>query len=86
MDTEIMERSKAHRWLARCAKFSILEFADGHATLKETRDIVEDILGDIELTNFEDWAWVAIEECPMSISNIIVREATREEIQNATKR
>lgn len=86
METEIKEQWDAIEWLKKEARNLIRDYTDTMYNNTDVADMIKDMLGDIDLILKRGWQWVAIEECPMSVSNINVREATREEIQNATKR
>ena len=77
MDTMVMRQGEAIAWLKKGASNLIDDYTDGSYTADDVADIVKDMLEDIDLILKNDWEWVAIEECPMAVSNINVYEMVK---------
>lgn len=77
METMVMKHGEAIAWLKKEASNLIDDFTDSSYDPKDVADIVKDLLEDIEVIIKNDWEWVAIEECPMAVSNINVAEMRR---------
>lgn len=74
MDTTVLKHGEAIAWLKREASYLIDNYTDGNYDAKDTAEIIKDLLEDIDLIRRKNWEWVAIEECPMAVSNIMVAE------------
>ena len=77
MDTMVMKQGEAIAWLKKEASNMIDDFTDSSYDSKDVADIIKDLLEDIEVIIKNDWEWVAIEECPMAVSNVGVAEMRR---------
>lgn len=77
MDTMVMRHGEAIAWLKKEASNIIDDFTDSSYDAKDVADIVKDLLEDIDLIIKRNWEWVAIEECPMAVSNVSVCEMRR---------
>lgn len=77
MDTMVMKQGEAIAWLKREASNLIDDYTDSSYDAKDVADIIKDMLEDIDLIIKKNWEWVAIEECPMAVSNIQVVEMRR---------
>lgn len=77
METMVMKHGEAIAWLKKEASNMIDDFTDSSYDAKDVADIIKDLLEDIDLIIKHNWEWVAIEECPMAVSNINVCEMRR---------
>lgn len=77
METMVMKQGEAIAWLKKEAANLIDDYTDSSYDAKDVADIIKDMLEDIDLIIKNDWEWVAIEECPMAVSNIQVVEMRR---------
>jgi hypothetical protein len=77
METIVLKHSDAIAWLKREASQLIDDYTDSSYDAKDVAGIIEDILENIDMIIKKNWEWVAIEECPMAISNIQVVEMRR---------
>ena len=77
METMVMKHGEAIAWLKREASNLIDDYTDSSYDAKDIADIIKDMLEDIDLIIKNNWEWVAIEECPMAVSNIQVVEMRR---------
>ena len=77
METMVMKHGEAIAWLKREASEMIDGYTNGNYDANDIADIIKDMLEDIDLIVKNNWEWVAIEECPMAVSNIQVVEMRR---------
>ena len=77
MDTIVLKQGEAIEWLKKEARNMITDFEDTMYSASDVADIVKDLLECVELIRKKNWEWVAIEECPMAVSNIQVIEMRR---------
>lgn len=77
METIVLKHSDAIAWLKHEASQLIDDYTDSSYDAKDVAGIIEDILENIDMIIKKNWEWVAIEECPMAISNIQVVEMRR---------
>lgn len=79
METIVLRKGGAVAWLKREASNLIDDYTDSSYDASDVAKIVEDLLEDIDIILKNDWEWVAIEDCPMAVSNINVVEMKRAE-------
>lgn len=77
METMVMKHGEAIAWLKKEASNLIDDYTDSSYDASDVADIIKDLLEDIDLIIKNDWEWVAIEECPMAVSNVNVVEMRR---------
>ena len=77
MDTMVLKQGEAIAWLKRETSNMIDDYTDNMYSPKEVADMIEEMLGYIDLIHEKNWEWVAIEDCPMSVSTIMVAEMRR---------
>lgn len=53
------------------------DYTDSSYNAEDVADIIKDLLEDIDIITRLDWEWVAIEDCPMAVSNINVSEMVK---------
>ena len=77
MDTIVLKQGEAIEWLKKEARNMLTDFEDTMYSASDVADMVKDLLEYVELIRKKNWEWVAIEECPMAVSNIQVIEMRR---------
>lgn len=77
METVVLKQGEAIAWLKRETAQMIDDYTDNMYNAKDVAEMVREMLEYIDLIIKEDWKWVAIEDCPMSASNINVAEMKR---------
>ena len=77
METVVLKQGDAIAWLKRETSNMISDYTDNMYNAKDVAEMVREMLEYIDLIIKEDWEWVAIEDCPMSTSNINVAEMKR---------
>lgn len=74
METIVLKQGEAIEWLKKEARNLITDYTDSSYDSEDVGNIVADLLADIDVIIKNDWEWVAIEECAMAISNIMISE------------
>ena len=77
METIVLKQGEAVAWLKKEASNLIDEHTDSSYNAEDVADIIKDLLEDIDIIARLDWEWVAIEDCPMAVSNINVSEMVK---------
>lgn len=77
MDTMVLRHGEAIAWLKKEASNLIDDYTDSSYTADDVAGIIKDMLECIDVIIKKDWEWVAIEECPMAVSNINVYEMVK---------
>ena len=77
METVVLKQGEAIAWLKRETSNMVNDYTDNMYSPKEVADMIEEMLGYIDLILEKNWEWVAIEDCPMSVSTITVAEMRR---------
>ena len=77
METVVLKHEDAIEWLKKEARNFITDFEDTMYDASNVADIIKDLLENVELIRKKNWEWVAIEECPMAVSDIQVVEMVR---------
>ena len=77
METIVLRQGEAIAWLKKEASNLIDDYTDSSYNAEDVADIIKDLLEDIDIIIKNNWEWVAIEDCPMAVSNINVVEMKR---------
>lgn len=74
METIVLRQGEAIAWLKKEASNLIDDYTDSSYNAEDVADIIKDLLEDIDIIIKNNWEWIAIEDCPMAVSNINVSE------------